>query len=816
MRLLMLIRSHFMNDLPTAVFKEEMAELLAVLEASLLEMESMPNDGELIAKVFRALHTIKGSSAMFGLEALSSFTHEVESVFDLVRSGVVQVDRSLINLLLASKDHISCLYESAEGPGKAEFDAGDRLIAAMKGYIPLPDRASSQNKVSTVSIYGYLPVLTDYETSRLRANLHDGKVFYCFKIECTLETMDKEFAKMSSRIKSCGELISTIPNFSDPREGSICFTAIFASILTLKDLETDLGSMPVQIDMSPMTPDEQQSSSENTATFRIRFRPSPDFLRKGYDPLGLLEELRELGICHLVAQTSKIPALDSIDPTTCYTSWDVVLTTSASVSSIRDAFIFVEQDGELTIEKIDDSIGSCGIEENKRLGEILVERGDISSDDLKRILANQKRIGELLVESTLLPQEIVQSALVEQQHLKERRQERHNEETSSIRVTTEKLDSMVNLVGELIIAQDRLSQAAKSRGDALLITLSEEIERLSMALRDDALNIRMIPIGSNFGRFRRLVRDLSNELGKDVEIDIAGSDTELDKTIIDKLNDPLVHLIRNAVDHGIEMPEQRVAAGKPRKGSIRLEAVHSGDSVLLTIRDDGIGLDRNAILAKAVDKGILPPGLEVSDKELFSCIFLPGFSTARTVTGVSGRGVGMDVVKKAIDGMRGDIELHSISGTGTYITIRLPLTLAIIESLLVQIGSSKFVIPLSLVEECVEMNVGKSGSHVRRLTPVRGQLIPYIPLRERFLIAGDPPPLGQMIVTQFDGTRIGFIVDKVIGEHQTVIKPLGRLYRQFDGFSGATILGDGNVALILDIPRMVRQIEREEASLILH
>jgi two-component system chemotaxis sensor kinase CheA len=318
----------------------------------------------------------------------------------------------------------------------------------------------------------------------------------------------------------------------------------------------------------------------------------------------------------------------------------------------------------------------------------------------------------------------------------------------------------------------------------------------------------MLPIGTTFNKFKRLVRDLSAELGKEIEMTTEGADTELDKTVIERLNDPLVHLIRNCIDHGIERPEVREAAGKPRQGQVVLAAMHSGDSVLLTIEDDGAGLNREAILAKAMEKGMVLPGAEPTDHEIYNLIFAPGFSTAKQVTNVSGRGVGMDVVKRAIDGLRGSIQIGCRPGQGTMISVRIPLTMAIIESLLVQIGEDRFLIPLSLVDECIELTrEDVASAHGRDMATVRGHLIPYIPLRQKFAIPGEVPEIEQVVITQVNGNRVGFVVDHVIGEHQTVIKSLGRAYKNVEGMSGATILGDGSVALILDIPQLVMAVE---------
>ena len=387
------------------------------------------------------------------------------------------------------------------------------------------------------------------------------------------------------------------------------------------------------------------------------------------------------------------------------------------------------------------------------------------------------------------------------------------EAEASIRVATEKLDDLVALVGELVTVQARLSQTALSQGIPQFLAVAEELERLTGSLRDRTMSIRMLPIGSTFSRFKRLVRDLSHELGKEVVLMTDGAETELDKTVIERLGEPLVHLVRNSIDHGIERPDARESAGKPRGGTISLSAVHSGAFVEIKISDDGAGMDRDAIRARAEERGLIAYGEELSDSEIERLVFTAGFSTAKEVTNVSGRGVGLDIVKRTIDGLRGTIEINSRKGAGTAIMLKLPLTLAIIDGFLTRIGMEYFIFPLSLVEECVELTREASkATHGRHLAHVRGQLVPYIRLREHFMVSGTPPAFEQIVITNVEGRRVGMVVDTVVGEHQTVIKSLGRFYRQVDGISGATILGSGTVALILDIPRLLRLVEQQEAA----
>jgi two-component system, chemotaxis family, sensor kinase CheA len=689
-------------------FREEAFELLTELEAALLELEENPEEQELIGRTFRAMHTIKGSGAMFGFTTISRFTHDVETVFDQVRNGALPISKTLIDHTLKACDLIRAMLE---GEDTVDDEARQQLTAAFKNMV----RASAD--------------------------------------------------------------------------------------ITPEEPKTPTKNM-------------QPSQDGEEKIYRIRFVPAEEIFLSGTNPLMLLDELEQLGTCKIIAHLDKIPPLDALNPEHCYTYWDIILTTTRDTNSIKDIFIFVEDDCELNIEVIASGSNATDGPSTKKLGEILVERGDLRQEDMEKMLSSQKRFGELLVESGLASPSQIEAALVEQQQVREVQQKIQSTETAaSIRVPSDRLDNLVNLVGELVTVQARLSRTAGLRSDPQLTLLAEEVERLTAELRDNTLTIRMMPIGTCFSKFKRLVRDLSGELGKDVEMITEGADTELDKTVIERLNDPLVHIIRNSIDHGIEAPDVRSAAGKSRHGTIRLTAQHSGDSVTITIEDDGAGLNRDAIRSKAIEKGLISTSVELPDKDLFALIFAPGFSTAKKVTGVSGRGVGMDVVMRAIDSLRGSIDIDSQRGAGTIISIKLPLTLAIIESLLVRIADESFVMPLSLVEECIELTrADVDRANGRQLITVRDTIVPYISLRESFALHGTSPDIEQIVITNVAGNRIGFVVDTVVGEHQTVIKSLGRAYRHVEGISGATILGDGNVALILDMPRLVKDAELQQGS----
>jgi len=689
-------------------YKEEAIELLAELEVSLLELEENPEDEELVGRIFRAMHTIKGSGAMFGFDDIAAFTHEIETVFDLVRDGKMAVTKKLIDLTLEARDYIIKMVEE----DVKDEEKGDLMIELFRALIP-SEGISSETSSTYVGSKSISHALRDKKK-------HESKIY------------------------------------------------------------------------------------------RIRFRPNHEIFLTGTNPILLLNELRNLGECHVLARTDAVPGLKDLDAEKCYLYWDIVLKTAGGINSIKDIFIFVEDECDLTIDEIETKGGVE--EEYKKLGEILVEKGDLTSEDLQKVLANRKYIGEILSESGAVEQAAVESALVEQQEVR-RLLKKQNEATaaSSIRVAAEKLDTLVALVGELVTVQASLSQKASFQDDSELVSIAEEVERLTADLRDNTMNIRMLPIGTTFSKFKRLVRDLSSELGKEIILTTEGGDTELDKTVIERLNDPLVHIIRNSIDHGIEAPEAREAAGKPRNGTVCLAARHSGANVLIEISDDGAGLDPEAIRTKAVNKGLIGLDEELTENELFSQIFIPGFSTVNEVTDVSGRGVGMDVVKRSIELLRGSIKIISEKGTGTKITLKLPLTLAIIDGLLVEIGQEKFVIPLSVVEECIELNGGDvSGSDGRHIANVRGEMVPYIILRDLFKIGGESPDIKQIVIAEVDGGRVGLLVDQVIGEHQTVIKGLGKVYKDASEFSGATILANGTVTLILDVHRILETSEQEE------
>ena len=726
-----------MFDQISSVFFDEANELLDNLEGYLLTLETEPQNKEIIGAVFRAMHTIKGSSGMFGFEAIQKFTHEMESAFDMVRNDQVPVTKDLISLTLEARDHIRDMLTNPSSPEQNETST--KIIDALHAYV-----AQYKN---------------DSFTPESQASLQAG---------VTVGTQKAAYANGASS-------------------------------------STDASSAGVKPEQT---------------TWRIIFRPSAKIMQNGTSPELLVKELSDMGLSTVVSFTNTLVSLSELNPEECYLSWDIILTTTHSENDIQDVFIFLDADSKITIEKIEITPDA-----SRKIGEILIDRKQVSREELEAIINKQKRLGEMLIESKVVSKDEVRSALAEQSHLKKVTEMQQNTSASSqnsvtgvdasqqtIRVNSEKLDQLIDLVGEMVTFNARLAQLASETQNQQLTSLSELSERLIFGLRDNAMDMRMLPIGSIFTRFRRLVHDLANQLGKNIELETEGAETELDKTVIEKLNDPFIHLIRNSCDHGIEMPEQRAAAGKPAQGIVKLSAKHAGGFVLITISDDGAGLNREAIKAKALERGLIKQTDTPTDEEIDNMIFLPGFSTNKTVTSISGRGVGMDVVRKDIGALGGTVSIESQFGKGSSFILKIPLTLAIIDGMLVKIGDHLFVIPLSNIEECVAYDESADAGTICSHITVRGLYLPCINMHAYFELNTPQPKSRQVVIVSDQDSNIGIVVDSIIGNHQTVIKPIGELYKYIQGISGATILGDGSIALILDILKLSDIVRRLTAE----
>ncbi|MCW5709512.1 chemotaxis protein CheA [Shinella sp.] len=658
------------NPDPISVFRTEAAELLEQIESGLLDLTRSLDDRDRIDAVFRGLHTLKGSGAMFGFDALAAFTHHCETAFDRVRKGDVPATHELVSAVLSAQDHMRALLETPNG----DHDA-------------------------------------------MSAALLDG---------------------LHRAVNGAG------------------------------------SPVPAAVAAAPVA-----EAAGGLSEWRIRFSLPVNAMANGTNPLGLLDEMRDLGECRIVADTAKVPELSALEPRDIHISWDVTLKTERPRADIEDVFIFVMDDMELEIT------------------EVAVERPAAEAKPAVTPIAKAVVVAERDAPAVQAANDSKQAKSAE-----------------NVRVPAERLDEMMDRVGELVIAQSRLTQLAGTATDLGLRSVSEEIERLSGELRDTMMVLRMMPVASLFSRFRRLVHDLSRETGKEIELITEGESTEVDKTVIDRLADPLVHLVRNSIDHGLEKPEERIAAGKDEKGRVILSAHQTGGEVIITIKDDGRGINRERVRAKAEASGIIQPGATLTDQDLLQLIFQPGFSTAQAVTNLSGRGVGMDVVKKTVEALRGTIDIASKPGEGSVVALRIPLTLAIIEGLLVRVGQGCYVIPLSAVEECLELSLEDDlRSRGRSFISLRDSLVPFLRLRELFRTGTPPDPHQKVVVISTGSERVGLVVDQIIGDHQTVIKSMSKLHHDVDTFSGATILGDGSVALILDVTHLVAAGQQQEAQL---
>lgn len=504
---------------------------------------------------------------------------------------------------------------------------------------------------------------------------------------------------------------------------------------------------------------KSEPSSGQPKSWRIRFVPCPTTFQQGMDPVLVLRELSQAGeVLESGADKTRIPSLFELDPEICYVAWNLVLKTAKSLEELRDVFAFVEDGAEISIEPAD------------------------------------------------------KPAAVNREAAVSEHTSRAHREPASVRVSTDKVDKLVDLVGELVIAQSMASQILENFSLAALPRLREafgELERNTRELQERVMGIRMIPVGSVFSRFPRLVRDLANSTGKQIRLELSGEETELDKSVVESLSDPLMHVIRNSADHGIEPPEDRRAKGKAEQGVIRLHTYHQGGNVMVEVTDDGRGLDAQKIRAKAVSRGMIAQDAQLSEAEIYQLIFAPGFSTAEKVTDISGRGVGMDVVRRNIEALNGDVTIASPPGSGTSVRLRLPLTLAIIDGLLIKVGHQIFVLPLTSVVTSIRPTKSQINglAGTGEVVVVRGEPLPLVRLHKRFNIATEitDPTCGLIVIVEVQGRPLALLVDELLGQQQVVVKSLETNFRKVDGIIGATILGDGHAALIIDVGQLAQQ-----------
>lgn len=665
-------------------FKEEAAELIDQMEDALLKLEKSPDDMALIQVVFRIMHTLKGNSSMFGFEIIDKFTHNLETIYDMIRNQELELTEEILNTTLACVDHLKNMLDE-----------------------------------------------TNYDDANF-VTTHNG-------------------------------LLCQIASIVDPKH---------------------------QHEQTPAQEKNQNEKNQNAnlTTYYILFEPKSTIFNNGTNPLYLMDELATLGENRIFTHFNRLPDFGPFNPDLCYAYWEAILCTDKDINAINDVFLFVETDSKLDVLKLAD--------ENLLQNQHFI-------DEITRIADTQPDIGIENIQQ-LANQATVTIKQKKAEVVKKDRITTKSKTSTSIRVASEKLDSLMNLVSELVITQARLSLFEEQHKIPGLTPIIENVQKLSRQLRDLAFSIMLIPIENLITRFQRLVRDLSIELKKDVEFVTEGTDTELDKTILENLADPLMHILRNSLDHGIEDCGVRLSKGKPAKGTIKFKAFYSGASVIIQISDDGAGINPEVIRNKAISRGIIAPERKMSRKELLDLIFVPGFTTASKVTDISGRGVGMDVVRKKISSIRGEVDVDSELDKGTTITIKLPLTLSIIDGLLTSINNTSYVVPLAAVEKIHATDKDQIYNSFNNIVTLDNEQIPFFSLRREFDIEPSNQEQEQIIVVNFEDNKVGLVVDHVLGEYQAVLKPLGRHYKNHEIFSGATILGNGTVALVMDTNKIIK------------
>ncbi|MEA9555182.1 chemotaxis protein CheA [Xanthomonas nasturtii] len=604
-------------------------------------------------------------------------------------------------------------------------------------------------------------------------------------VESVLDLVRDEALTLSSELIGlllvcCDHIHALVETAADPSHADADALAAEAEPL-LAQLQTYLQSSACGVTAAAI---QYSTPEKQSGYWRISLKLFADALRFGNSPLKLIRNLRGLGSVESIGTDySQLPKFEDLDPEANYLGFQILLRSDADRAAIEEVFEFVRDDCDLDIAAVPAPADTATL----LISEPVVVALPVS------VLADVPNGAN----AASAPARTAPDA------------GGRNNDARSIRVDADKLDRMIDLVGELIIAVSSTNANAQRTGDAQLLESVSILAGLVEDVRESALQLRMVKIGGTFSRFQRVVHDVARELGKDIALVVAGEDTELDKSVVEKIGDPLTHLVRNAMDHGIEPADVRVAHGKPARGTVGLNAYHDSGSIVIQITDDGGGLNRDRILAKALERGLIEPGRQLSDREVFAMIFEPGFSTAEKVTNLSGRGVGMDVVKRNITALRGTVEIDSAAGLGTTISVRLPLTLAIINGFQVGVGKSVFVVPLDVVEECVEFTPDYASDYI----DLRGSVLPYVRLRELFALGGRTPARESIVVIRQGAQRFGLVVDTLLGEWQTVIKPLSKVFAQVKGISGSSILGSGDVALILDVPSLIQQLHPNQDAL---
>ncbi len=765
------------------VFLEESFEGLDLMEGALMELDPDNIEDETINAIFRAAHSIKGGSATFGFSAIAEFTHVLETLLDQVRGGERSITSIEVDLFLQSVDAMREMLAIVQQGDNHPTEKSQKLqnqfnqiLAGGKpneGEVISPDKTQLKSSVVGEQSGGWVITFSPHQNLLMTGNdparilralsdLGDATVIVDAGNVPELSQLDPENIHLSWRI----ELVGTISE------------ADIEEVFEWVSEEADIEWSPL---FGQLSSEPQEAAPANVVgvQWHIHFVPNEEVLKAGNDIVKMFQALRSCVDTYTVqVHVNRLPSLKLLDPENCHLSWDLVVSGDLSLEDIRDVFEWVMDDSVVHIERIE-----------PRKSDAVTAAGSATE-------------GSMTKAATVAP---ARKPLPNKKA--------NQQETSSIRVGIDKIDNLINMVGELVITQSMLGQLGTdfdaTKTPKLLEGLSQ-LEQNTRELQESVMRIRMLPISFAFSRFPRMVRDVSQQLNKKIHLEMNGEHTELDKTVMEKIGDPLVHLVRNAIDHGIELPEERVAAGKPAQGNVILNAYHQGGNVVIEISDDGKGLDREKLIAKALEKNILQEtdAALLTDEQAFELIFHPGFSTASAVSDLSGRGVGMDVVRKNIQALNGIVEIHSKPGEGSSIRIRLPLTLAILDGQLVRVGDNTYIFPLVSIVESIQCNKDHvnhiaGGCSVFRL---RDDYVPIVRLDQVFSVRAEHEDIENalMVVVEADGEKVGVVVDELLAQQQVVIKSLEHNYRRIDGVSGATILGDGTVALIVDIPGVVK------------
>lgn len=755
-----------------AAFLEESYEGLEVMESNLLNLDEA--DDETINTIFRAAHSIKGGAGTFGLDQVASFTHVVETLLDEFRSETMAVTPDLINLLLETVDCIRALLAASQGEQDADQEVIDSVYSRVK--VALSGEAGSA-VVATDSVASPAPI-GEAGGWKIQFAPHSSLLVNGHRPEAMFEALGA-LGELSVK------LTSTIMPGLDQIKPEDCYLSWELTLKTdhvreeIEEIfewvidDCDLSIEPVAL-----------ATSAGAQVWKIKVTPAASLLQSGNDPYFIFEALSQLGSMSTIADLTQVPDLSELDPEALAISWEIELAGDVDKSEISELFEWIEDEAKIEITSVSGSLAMATAE------------------------TSTPATAAQAIPATASPKPAAAAAGA----TPVKNAKPQTIETSSIRVETDKIDTLINRVGELVITQAMLSQVGEELSEneavgALAERLQEGLTQLDRNTRDlqqDVMRVRMQPVSFVFNRFPRLVHDVSSKLGKKVELKLSGEQTEIDKTVMEKIGDPMVHLVRNSLDHGLEPPAERLAAGKKATGTLTLKAYHQSGSVVIEIKDDGRGLNTEKIRSKALEKGLITEDQVLGDEDINQLIFRAGFSTADAVSDLSGRGVGMDVVRRNIESLGGNVKLQSKPGVGSTFTVTLPLTLAIMDGQLVKLAGDTYIIPLTAIIETIQSD-SKSLSKIggeSRLLLYRDEYIPLIDLKELFKLpvqesVSDVPNL--LAIVENGAEKLALRVDELLGQQQVVIKSLEINFKRIQGLAGATILGDGGVALILDV-----------------